>query len=231
MFKPKHKTVDLNGLKLKIGNEEISQVKHTKFLGLLIDEHLSWDYHIKSICAKISKNLYLLRGVKNFLPNHCLKQLYYSYIHSNLTYGLILWGPMSTRKNIKRLIVSQKKAIRVIGRAKSNAHSEPIFKRYQILNIDDLIELELAKFAYSLTKNDLPQPVQALFHTNEHHDHNTRHRHYPQIAKHKSAMYNKSFLCKSPSTWESLPQMARDSKTIHSFSRRFKKMKLSNYND
>lgn len=231
VFKPQHKTVDLDGLILKIGNEKIKQVKHTKFLGLLIDEHLSWNYHIKSICAKISKNLYLLRGIKNVLPNSSLKQLYYSYIHSHITYGLILWGPMASRKNIKRLIVSQKKAIRVIGRAKYNAHCQPIFKKFQILNIDDLIELELAKFAYNLTKKELPPPLQAHFQTNEHHDHNTRHKHYPQIAKHKSAMYNKSFLCKSPSIWESLPQTIRDGYTIHSFSRRFKKNRLSNYID
>ena len=42
-------------VKLKISNREIAQEKFIKYLGLLIDSHLSWKYHISPISRKIKR--------------------------------------------------------------------------------------------------------------------------------------------------------------------------------
>ena len=51
IFRPPQK-VKCNIVKLKISNREIAQEKFIKFLGLLIDSHLSWKYHILHISKK-----------------------------------------------------------------------------------------------------------------------------------------------------------------------------------
>ena len=50
---------------LKIGEEPISMVKHTKYLGVQIDQHLLWDEHLSVIIKKISRGLGMLKYSKN----------------------------------------------------------------------------------------------------------------------------------------------------------------------
>lgn len=51
-------------VKLKISNREIVQEKFIKYLGLLIDSHLSWKYHISHISRKIKKCIGLLSKIR-----------------------------------------------------------------------------------------------------------------------------------------------------------------------
>jgi len=66
--------------------------KGHKFLGILIDENLTWKHHLSHINQKVSRALFSLKQVKHFLPKQCMKRLYYSLIHSHLSYGNLVWG-------------------------------------------------------------------------------------------------------------------------------------------
>ena len=75
--------------KLNINNREISRTESRKFLGVLLDENLSWKTHIKYIENKISKNISILFKVRPFLNKMSLLSLYYCYIHSYIYYGSV----------------------------------------------------------------------------------------------------------------------------------------------
>ena len=53
-----------NDLSLKIGDETITRASTVKFLGLHIDEHLTWSHHFKNVQNKLSKSVYILNSVK-----------------------------------------------------------------------------------------------------------------------------------------------------------------------
>ena len=55
-----------------------------KFLGVIVDESLTWKAHISTIENKISKNLGILYKAKYLLNRACLKHIYFSFIHSYL---------------------------------------------------------------------------------------------------------------------------------------------------
>ena len=83
--------ITINGIQLdRIGND--CNEKSTKFLGIYLDEHLSWSYHIAQVKKKVSMALFSLKQVKRVLPTECLKTLYYALVHSHLSYGIIAWG-------------------------------------------------------------------------------------------------------------------------------------------
>ncbi len=228
LFKPKS-SPDVN-IDLTVGNISISRVKHTKFLGLIIDENFSWENHGIHIANKVSKNLYMLRSVRNFVPSYSLQTLYYSYIHSIITYGLGIWGPLISSNTLKRLKTLQKKAIRIIAKVKWNANTAPIFKKLNILCIDDMIELELAKLSFRYVKNKLPPPIRALFTPNAYnHNYNTRARNDPRVSKHHYSAFHKSFLIRSPTIWSHLGTTIKNVTTIKAFKNNFVKMKLSRY--
>ena len=110
--------------KLKINDHEIERVKHFNFLGITIDEHMSWNMHIQKISNKISRNLGCLNRLKRFLPSTTLKLLYNSLVLPHLQYGILSWG-----FEYSRVFKLQKRAMRIISLSRYNAHTEPIFKK------------------------------------------------------------------------------------------------------
>ena len=72
---------------VKIGGYEISSVESTRFLGVTLDNTLSWMPHIAALISKLNANKHLLKMSKNVLPTECLRLIYYSHFHSHLHYG------------------------------------------------------------------------------------------------------------------------------------------------
>ena len=66
---------------MKIGNKVIDKAPSIKFLGVILDEHVSWKYHIKSVENKLSINIGLLCHAKQFLDEISLKVIYFPYFH------------------------------------------------------------------------------------------------------------------------------------------------------
>ncbi len=65
----KTKSAKINDPDLVIGNSKIERVSSTRFLGLTVDEHLSWSTHVKALCSKLASGLYMLRSMRNLLPH------------------------------------------------------------------------------------------------------------------------------------------------------------------
>ena len=78
--------------KLYICDKEINAVTSTKFLGVIIDQHLKWSEHISHIRKKIAKGLGVISKAKKSLNYESLRTLYYSFIHPYFDYCLEVWG-------------------------------------------------------------------------------------------------------------------------------------------
>ena len=154
-------SIMINGTKLsQIGNQFDEQ--STTFLGVYIDESLSWKHHINHINKKISRALFCIKQVKNFLPTNTLKILYYCRINPYLTYGILAWGN-APKSILRRTELIHKRAIRTMTRANFNSHTEPLFKQMHILKIQDQYEYEAALFMTKFTLNKLPSSFNNVF--------------------------------------------------------------------
>ena len=98
VFKGGTKKVDFNILDISVGGTHLEQIgsqfqeKTTKFLGVFLDETLSWKYHLIYMNNKISGALYGIKQVKKFLPKYSLKTLYLALIQPYISYGMLIWG-------------------------------------------------------------------------------------------------------------------------------------------
>jgi hypothetical protein len=144
-----------------INNTPLSQVgkeyddQSTKFLGVHIDECLSWKYHLQHVNKKISRSLWIMKQVKHILPADSMRTLYFTLIHPHITYGILAWGNAS-KSVLNRTIILQKRAVRLINRATYNSHTEPLFIHVKILKLNDQYEYEVALFMYDYVTNKLP---------------------------------------------------------------------------
>ena len=86
---------------IKIQEQVLKNSKSTKFLGITIDENLTWKDHASVLYNKVLTNRCLLMNAQNLLPGKILEQIYYAHVYSHLTYGLAIWGSMLTNTNKK----------------------------------------------------------------------------------------------------------------------------------
>jgi hypothetical protein len=173
LFRTKGKFVDENLCKVIFNNNELGQpnvlekmyeierihnagvTRSFKLLGVHFDEYLSFEDHINSICSKISKSLYIINRSKNFLPKKALLTLYYALIHSHLSYCTAIFG-CANKTSLAKLVIKQKKAVRVIANAQYRAHTRPIFKELKILPLEQMITFSKLKFMHKFMNNRLP---------------------------------------------------------------------------
>ena len=87
---------------LSINGTDIKRESSIKFLGVLLDENLTWKNHIHAIENKISKNIGILFKAKFILNQKCLKSIYFSFIHCYLNYANIAWA--STKVSLEKFI-------------------------------------------------------------------------------------------------------------------------------
>ena len=131
--------------KSKYTNEgkQISVANETKFLGLFINNNLSWKTHIECIKSKLSSACYAMMSVKPYVPINTLKMIYYSYFHYVMTYGLLFWGNSPKSIQIFRL---QKKVIRIMIGCRSRDSSRKLFLNLEILPLPSQYILSLLLF-------------------------------------------------------------------------------------
>ena len=122
----------------------ISNSTETKFLGLIIDETLSWNQHVDQIATKLCSACYALRNLKHIVPQSTLRTIYYAYIHSILSYGIIFWGRSS---NVSKLFILQKRIIRIINNTGVRESCREAFKNMEIMTLYSQYIFSLILFA------------------------------------------------------------------------------------
>ena len=108
-----------------------------KYLGLLIDENLSWKTNINSVPTKVSKTIGLITRLRHIVPSCTLLNIYQSLIVPYITYGLISWGN-ACKTFLDQIHVLQKRALRLIYFAETNDHAIPFFVKAKIKSLKSL---------------------------------------------------------------------------------------------
>ena len=147
-------------------NSVITNINCTKFLGLILDSTLSWKDHISGLTSRLNKACYAIRAIKPLMSLDVMKLIYYSYVHSVLSYSIIFWGNSHLSDSIFKI---QKRIIRVITSSGRYDSCRAFYKKSQILPLPSQYIFSLLVF---VNKN------RSYFISNsEIHDINTRYNH------------------------------------------------------
>ena len=113
---------------------KLARVNNTKFLGVIIDENLTWKNHIDGITKTISRNIGIMNKLKFFVPERILRTLYCSLVLPYINYGILIWGK-ACDMYLCKIHKLQKWAMRVISNSHYRSHTASIFLKYIILNV------------------------------------------------------------------------------------------------
>ena len=125
-----------------------------KYLGINIDENLSWKQQISDISIKSNKTNGILSKLRHFIDTQTLKSIYHAIFEPHLYYSSLVWAQNSN--SIKRLFVLQKKSLRIIYFLNHNADTSPLFRDLNILKLPDKIALENCLFINKYFSKCLP---------------------------------------------------------------------------
>ena len=109
-FSSKPKT-DLNDL--SFGGQIIEWVNEFKYLGLVLNNRMTYSSHIDRICTKVSQYIGVFYNLTKILPKDILLLLYHAFILPHLTLHIVLWGT-APEVYIKKLRIKQNKLLRAI---------------------------------------------------------------------------------------------------------------------
>ena len=217
-------------VKIKLNDVVIEQVCSVKFLGVNIDERLSWDKHIQQVASKLSKNIGILAKLKYTVPQKVLCMVYNSLVLPYLSYCNLVWACNSTNK-LNSIIVLQKRAVRNIAKAESCAHSSPLFKKLDLLKVSDICCFQTALFMFKFSQFQLPCKFNDYFsHVSSVHHYVTRNSTLAFMLPFcRTSIRQKCIRYQGPSTWNNLPSDIKLVDSIAAFKKLYRQYLINKY--
>ena len=205
--------------RIKFGPNFISSTDHTKFLGILVDNHLNFRYHVNLICTKISKVIGMLFRLNDTLPIDALKTLYSTLLLPHLMYGIEIWYGI-LKNNDDRLFKLQKKSIRAINCLPYAAHTNEYFKSMNLLKIDDLYKQRVLLYMY---KSDLTHAIEP------NHNFSTRNAYNIIVPRFNLSRSQSTIFYKGIVLWNNLPENIKTIRSESKFKSSVKTILINDY--
>ena len=136
---------------LDIDNVPVKREFVTKFLGVYLDENISWKHHINIVSTKVCKSIGILYRTRCILSKFLRKQLYFSFINCYLNYANIAWASTNKSK-LQALYRHQKHAARIINFKDKFTSAKPLLEQINAMTVYEMNIFQTLCFMY-LCKN------------------------------------------------------------------------------
>ena len=140
---------------------------------------------------------------KKFFNKCTLLSLYYSLVYPYLTYCIQIWGS-TYDSHLVKLIVLQKKIIRIISGVPPRTHTDALFKELKVMKMKDLYSYNVDLFMYKFDLCWLPDIFPMFIRNKEIHAHNTRQTEYLHIPLCRLNSSKMSVKYLGPKIWNTL---------------------------
>ena len=216
-------------LDIKLDGVSLNRVSSTKFLGVIIDENLTWKNHIDAISKTISRNIGMMTKLKHFVPENILYTLYCTLVLPYINYGILIWGNTCTTY-LEKILKLQKWAIRTVTNSHYRSHTGPLFSKYNALTSTDTFKLNLGIFMYKHHTNQLPNIFSSYFvkHSQKH-NYQTRNAQDYSINNNKKVFSDRAIRNCGPMFWNTLDSKMKNCKTTKHFKNVLKASLIKNY--
>jgi len=230
LFCNMRKRYDKNKVVVLFNGTPVTQVQCAKFLGVYIDEHLTWDKHIQQVAAKVSRNVGILQKLRYNIPQFCLMMLYNCFVLPYLHYCCVVWGCTSMNK-LNPIILLQKKCVRIIANTDPRAHTTFLFKKFSLLKVNEICDFQTALFMFKFTKDRLPRTFSNYFirATSSHHYSTRSSQSGYLIPSVKTTVRQRNIRYRGPVIWNKLPTEIQKLSSLFLFKTRLEKYLIDRY--
>ena len=224
IFKSQRKIVPNMPEKIDFLNQSIKRASHNKFLGIILDEHLTWNNHISELSNKLKRLFHIFYNIRDFLSKENIKTIYYALVYSRIKYGLCVYGQACQNK-MKRIQTLQNQLLKVLSRKNYLFSTDKLHDEFELLKVNDLTKQEIATFVHNYFSNSLPSVFDGYFETlASNHNRNTRNGENLLKIHTNTSFTNPTIKVQGAKVWNN---MNNDLKKIPKVKRFRKKFKMS----
>ena len=214
-----NKKPDNIGDQIILGDETVTDVVSSKFLGVFLDSKLNFVPHINYISNKIAKHVGIFYRIKDKLSSDAKLSYYYAFVYPFLSYNVCVWGS-TYPTHLNPIVVLQKKFIRLMTNSSFLAHTRPLFLQLGLLEFTDIYKYNLLNYVFkALSKN--------VFCFNN--SRNSRDQFLIRPHFHRLTKTQHAFSYIGPTEWNKLPVNLRKIDDFKRFKRSLKSYFLSLY--
>lgn len=203
--------------KIHIENQEISIVKEIKYLGIIVDEHLTFANHASYITKKVAKKVNLLGRIGQNLSSWTRKTIYQSIIKPHFSYcSSILF--LCSNKEINDLQKKQNQAMRIILRCNKYSRIQWMLNCLEMLSVRQMIYLNTMLFIFKLLHGLMPTHLLNMCKfASDVHDYNTRYRNNFYVRTVRTNFAQNNLFAKGLLAYNNLPANIKNTTNVKTF--------------
>ena len=205
---------------IKVGENSIPRVSTTKYIGLNLDEILSWEKHIAEVIQSLIKYFGTFYNIRNHINTHLARSIYYATIHSRIKYAIEVYGS-ANKTNIQKLQTIQNKLLKVLLKKDRQFSTDALHNNLNILKVNDIYETSLLNFVYASLSPDAADPIKN-FYRQRTHTHNTRHRTDLEIRRFRTEMGRSTTHNRGATLWNNIEIELQNKPSLFAFKRHVK---------
>ena len=208
---------------LQIENIIVNRITYTKYLGLIIDEKLSWNEHVNQLCIKLKSLFPIFYDIRNFINLKHAQIIYHAMVLSRIKYGLLIYGS-ADNKIMLPLQTLQNKLVKVLLSRNYRTPTNEIHNDMEILKINDTYKLEVLSFVHNFINKKLPSVFDDYFRSlRDCHTLNTRNAKYIlRDPMYTTKIGRNSVKQKGVQFWNSTANSMKEISQLKSFKKAFK---------
>ena len=145
LFHGKQKNSQRQITNITIGHKAIPRTYSAKYIGLTLDENLSWDAHIDNVCNNLVKYFSIFYNIRDIITIHVARAIYFSCIHSRVKYGIETYGSASEYKMAK-LQILQNKLLKLLTKKDRRYSTNKLHIDLNILKVKHIYEMSVLSF-------------------------------------------------------------------------------------
>lgn len=225
------KQIQPNRCNIKIDDEVIEEIKETKYLGIVIDENLSFNQQAEFIIKKVAKKVNFLYRINRYVSMYTRVTIYKTIVAPHFDYCNTIMVNFS-KFNIQRLQKIQNRAMRAILRCDRYTPIKSMLEALCFMSIQQRIYYNTCILVYKIVNNRAPDYLtREIRLTGNDHNYNTRNRGQIEIKYCRKKTAEKSLTQSGVRMYNQLPNEIRNAETVNSFKRKLKEYVRDNVNN
>ena len=217
----------LKKVNLNINKNNIKQCTIFKYLGIYLDNKLTWQEHIQNLLTKLAKFTGMMYKIRHFAPRKVLMMLYNALVGSYLRYSIRAWGASGSHF-INKLQTAQNKVVRSILFLPYTSNTHSGFSDLKILSVVNTYEHEVSKLFHSVVYEYCPSYFLNYFDISTH-EYSTRFRQNAcfSLMKPKTELGKKSLRFSGVKVWAKTDLSLKEIPDSKKFNKEMKKSFIS----
>ena len=197
---------------ITVNNEKILINSSTKYLGVTIDQELSWKEHVQELCNGLKCLFPIFYNIRTYLTIEHIRTIYYTLIYSRVKYGLAVYGTANSGI-IEKIQILQNQLLKVLTEKPYRYCTNKLHNELKIF------KQEILTFVHNFKNEKLPLVFSNYFTTfSQIHGINTRNRNTNFIIpKVSSNLGSTSITFEGAVLWNNLDKKMKESTSVKSF--------------